>query len=68
MGYLTDSPGIMLGANERTLDGINEELRGMPTVISFPDYAGYKIFATSSSRYVISVALLHDRVFNAVAG
>ncbi len=52
------APEVFLAKNERTLH-TNEDPRvcNLPTVVAFPDYTGWSVYATYLGRYTLSVCL-----------
>lgn len=53
-------PLIQLGENEYTLY-TDESLKGQPTEIKFPEYPGWSVWASDSSRYTIYICLVKER-------
>lgn len=56
-------PGIMVGANERTLD-TNVDKKDQWTFIRFLEYRGWSVFATYCGRYTAHVVLINDAVYD----
>lgn len=56
-------PGIMVSANERTLD-TNHDKKDQWTFIRFPAYRGWSVFATYCGRYTAHVVLINDTVYD----
>lgn len=60
------NPAVRLSANEYS-HGISDEHSGL-TTLSFPEYAGYSVFAARVSRYTLNVALINlDRLSETIA-
>ena len=54
-------PSVYLGANEETLHLDEEKPRDAIAIIEFPDYIGWRVFATSGPvRYTLGVVLVRD--------
>ena len=51
------APMILLVGNEETLH-INEEKRGETTLIEFPEFVGWNVFAAHVARYTLAVVLV----------
>jgi hypothetical protein len=55
-----DSCGIYVSANERSLNLKNDVDRDEPIRLTFPDFAGWEVFATNVSRYTILICLIKN--------
>jgi hypothetical protein len=51
-------PGVMLEATERTMY-TDPQHKGIFTLVSFPDYCGYDVFAVDIGRYTLHVVLIN---------
>lgn len=51
-------PGVMLQANERTI-ATDPQHKDVFTLVSFPEYRGYTVFATHLGRYTLHVVLIN---------
>lgn len=58
-GYSSDGiTSIFMDSNDRTLNKSDEFIG--PTEIEFPDYKGFRVFATNTGRYTCQICLSKD--------